>query len=59
VLTGGASLLRGLDDWLTERIGVPAIRAREPMTTVASGALTLLEHLDDWRPMLESSDDDV
>jgi len=59
VLTGGASLLRGMDEWLTERIGVPAIRAREPMTTVASGALTLLEHLDDWRQMLESSDDDV
>jgi len=59
VLTGGASLLRGMDDWLAERIGVPAIRARDPMTMAATGALALLEHLDDWRRMLESSDDDV
>ena len=29
------------------------------MTTVARGALICLEHLDQWRPVLQSSDDDV
>ncbi|MBI2826771.1 MAG: rod shape-determining protein [Planctomycetia bacterium] len=59
VLSGGAALLRGLDAMIEERIGVPARMAPDCMTTVASGTLALLEHLQEWQQMLESSDDDV
>jgi len=58
VLCGGGSLLRRLDRFLAERTGLPVRIAPEPMTTVARGALVCLEHLDQWRPVLQSSDDD-
>ncbi|HEY1599021.1 MAG TPA: rod shape-determining protein [Pirellulales bacterium] len=59
VLSGGAALLRQFDVLVQQRIGLPARVAPEPLTTVASGMLTLLEHLPQWQQMLESSDDDV
>ena len=59
VLCGGGSLVRGLDRFLGERTGIAVRIASEPMTTVAHGALICLEHLDQWRPVLESSDEDV
>ena len=41
-LTGGGSLLRHLDEVLSERIGIPATVAAEPMTSVACGAAELM-----------------
>ena len=59
VLCGGGSLLRKIDRFLAERTGLPVRIAPEPLTTVARGALICLEHLDQWRPILRSSDEDV
>ncbi|MEL6151672.1 MAG: rod shape-determining protein [Chloroflexota bacterium] len=38
VLTGGGAMLRGLDQYLAGRTGVPVIRADNPIITVATGA---------------------
>jgi rod shape-determining protein MreB len=48
VITGGGSLLRGIDKWLTQNTGVPAYLAEEPVECIARGAarsLTMLEKL--------------
>jgi rod shape-determining protein MreB len=57
VLCGGGALVRGIDRFLAARTGLPVRIAADPLTAVARGALVCLEHLDEWRPMLESSDD--
>lgn len=59
VLCGGGALLRGLDRRLAEQTGLPVRVAPEPLQTVAKGMLICMEYLDQWRPTLESSDDDV
>ncbi len=59
VLCGGGALLRRLDRFIGEQTGLPVRIAAEPLTAVAAGMLICLEHLDQWRPTLESSDDDV
>ena len=59
VLCGGGALTRGVDRYLSEQTGLPVRVAAEPLTAVAKGALICLEHLDQWRSTLESSDDDV
>lgn len=48
LISGGASLLRGIDKWLTQETGVPAYIAENPVECVAIGAvrgLTMLERL--------------
>lgn len=48
VITGGSALLRGMDKWLTQKTGVPAYLAEEPVECIAKGAarsLTMLERL--------------
>jgi rod shape-determining protein MreB len=57
VLCGGGALLRGLDRWLSHRIGIPARVAPDATTAVVQGTLTCLEHLDQWRELVESSDE--
>ncbi len=59
VLCGGGSLLRRMDRFITEQTGLPARVAAEPLAAVVGGMLICLEHLDQWRTTLESSDDDV
>jgi len=46
ILTGGGSLLRGLDILISEYTGLPVIRAEDPLTTVARGTGKVLEELD-------------
>src|SRR5690606_16244439 len=45
VLTGGGALLRGIDQFITQRVGVPAYRAEEPLVATAIGAERALEDL--------------
>ncbi len=59
VLCGGGSLLRRIDRFVSEQTGLPVRVAAEPLVSVVDGMLICLEHLDQWRPTLESSDDDV
>jgi rod shape-determining protein MreB len=48
-LTGGGSLLRGLDMLLAQECEVPVHVAERPLETVAIGAGLMLEHLEDYR----------
>lgn len=59
MLCGGGSLTRGIDQFIGEQTGLPVRIAPEPLSAVAKGTLICLEHIDRWRPSLESSDDDV
>ena len=59
ILCGGGSLLRRIDRFIAEQTGLPVRVAPEPLSAVAKGTLICLEHLDQWRSTLESSDDDV
>lgn len=43
LLTGGGSLLSGLDHLIVERIHIPVVRADEPLTSVARGTGKVLE----------------
>jgi rod shape-determining protein MreB len=48
VITGGGALLRGIDKWLTQKTGVPAYLAEDPIECIAKGAargLTMLERI--------------
>lgn len=42
-LTGGGALLRGIDQYLTKRVGAPVYRAENPIIAVAVGAGRALE----------------
>ncbi|NOX55618.1 MAG: rod shape-determining protein [Planctomycetes bacterium] len=59
VLTGGGALLRGLDLFLNEQLGIPVRVADEPLTTVARGTAICLEHLSQWRDSLDSGEADL
>jgi rod shape-determining protein MreB len=59
VLCGGGALLRRTDRFLSEQTGLPVRMAAEPLATVAKGMLVCLEHFEQWRPLLQSSDEDV
>jgi rod shape-determining protein MreB len=56
MLCGGAAQLRGLGDWLQKHTGLPAKVAPNTTSTVISGSLTCLEHLDAWRCLVEQSE---
>ena len=45
VLTGGGALLRGIDQYITRKVGVPAYRAEHPGVATAVGAGRALEDL--------------
>jgi len=45
VLTGGGSLLRGLEDLITAKTGINAMTAEDPMTAVAIGTGRYVEFL--------------
>ena len=45
VLTGGGSLLRGLEELITEKTGISAVTAEDPMTAVAVGTGRYVEFI--------------
>ena len=51
-LAGGGSLLRGIDKLLSREMGVPVVRAENPLLCVVNGAGKMLENLDFFREAL-------
>ena len=49
VLTGGGSLLRGLEDLVESRTGINTMTAEDPMTAVAIGTGKYVEFLAGYR----------
>ena len=45
VLTGGGSLLYGLEELIEEKTGIPTMTAEDPMTAVAIGTGRYVEFL--------------
>lgn len=45
VLTGGGAMLRGVEKFITDAVGVPAYRSDDPLVTTAVGAGRALEDL--------------
>ncbi|MFM7261237.1 MAG: rod shape-determining protein, partial [bacterium] len=58
VLAGGGALLRGIDKVIEERTGLTVRVADDPLTCVARGTSTYLEHLEEWKATLVSDVDD-
>lgn len=54
ILTGGGSLLRGLDALLIRETGIAVCKADEPLTCVAHGTGKVLENLQVLKPMVQS-----
>lgn len=51
MLTGGGSLLHGLDDLIESRIDIPVITADDPLTCVAIGTGKYVEYLSDSKKL--------
>lgn len=49
IMTGGTSLLKNLDRFITQETGVPAHVANEPLTCVVKGTGIALENLDKFK----------
>ena len=47
VLTGGGSLLQGLEDLIEDRTGINTMTAEDPMTAVAIGTGKYIEFIGD------------
>jgi rod shape-determining protein MreB len=58
-LAGGGAQIRGLPDFLTEALGVPAVVASDPLTAVVRGTGIVLNDLDTYREALIDSDDEL
>jgi rod shape-determining protein MreB len=55
IMTGGTSLLRGLDERLRQETNLPVNVIDEPLTCVARGALKIIENLEAYRKVLMST----
>jgi rod shape-determining protein MreB len=59
VLCGGGALLRRIDRFINEQTGLPVRVTSDPLTAVARGLLICMEHFQQWRRWLQSSEEDV
>ena len=55
IMTGGSSLLRGLDERIRQETNLPVNVIDDPLTCVARGALKIIEDTDKYSPVLISS----
>lgn len=55
VMTGGTALLRNLDHYVSQRIGVPCFLAEEPLLCVAKGTGVALNNLESYKKSILSS----
>ena len=56
-LAGGGALLRGIDKVIANATGLDVRIAEDPLTCVARGTATYLEHLEEWKGTMESDSD--
>ena len=54
VLAGGGALLRGIDRFLNQHLGIPVRIAESPRTTVTRGVMICLDHLEKWNDRLDN-----
>ncbi len=54
MLAGGGALLRGLPTVLNRATGLNVTIADDPLTCVARGTAIFLEHLEEWKDVLEN-----
>jgi rod shape-determining protein MreB len=54
IMTGGSSLLRNLDRYIAQSLGVPCYLAEEPLLCVAKGTGIALENLDSYKKSILS-----
>ncbi len=54
VMTGGTAMLRNLDHYITDNIGVPCVLAEEPLLCVVKGTGIALDHLDSYKKSILS-----
>jgi rod shape-determining protein MreB len=55
IMTGGTSLLRNLDQYISQSVGVPCFLADEPLLCVAKGTGLALDNLDSYKKSILSS----
>ncbi len=55
VMTGGTSLLRNLDRFVSQALGVPCYVAEDPLLCVAKGTGTALDNLESYKKSILSS----
>ncbi len=54
IMTGGTAMLRNLDHYIAQHIGVPCYMAEEPLLCVAKGTGVALDHLDSYKKSILS-----
>lgn len=54
VMTGGTAMLRNLDHYISQAVGVPCYLADEPLLCVARGTGVALDHLDSYKKSILS-----
>ena len=55
VMTGGTALLRNLDHYITQSVGVPCFVAEEPLLCVAKGTGVALDNLESYKKSILSA----
>lgn len=54
IMTGGTAMLRNLDHYISQAVGVPCYLAEEPLLCVAKGTGVALDHLDSYKKSILS-----
>ena len=52
IMTGGGSILKGIDQIIRERTNVPVNRAEDPLLSVVKGTGIVLDNIRKYEPVL-------